>query len=122
MTIGSNMKTDVNAPAALLKEMDMLLDDLVSGAEKLLELSQKVIAEEELVNLQARQEILLGKLIEKDALLHTLEGLDASDIKTIRKGIDRKIDLFQKLNADFVEKISSVHGLIRFDKKKNKVT
>jgi hypothetical protein len=109
------MDTGKKKPEIILNEMGHLLDKLISGAENLLELSQQVIPEEEFVKLQDHQEELLGKLIEKDQALHSHKDLLNPSLQTMRKEIDRKIDLFQKLNTDFVEKISAAHGLIHFD-------
>lgn len=109
------MESRKTTPDKILNEMDKLLNALILGAEKLLELSQQVIPEEEFIKLQEKQDILLSKLIEKDQELHSHQNLTEPKWQSMRKEIDRKIDLFQKLNDDFVEKITAAHGLIRFD-------
>lgn len=100
---------------SILREMDRVLDALIAGAEKLLDLSQRVIAEQELSALQAEQEVLLEQLLQHDQELHNCSDLAAPANQTLRKIVDGKIDLFQRLNEEFVEKISAVHGLIHFD-------
>lgn len=104
-----------SSPETILLEMDKLLDALIGGAEKLLELSGHVVDEEGLLRLQDRQDELLSQLLEKDKELHHFKDLSVPKIQSLRNEIDRKIDLFQKLNNDFVEKISAVQGLIHFD-------
>lgn len=100
----------------ILSEMEALLNSLLDNAMKLLMLSQQVIEESELMSLQKEQEILLSKLIEKDSEFHNLTNVSQEKLVQFRLKIDKKIDDFQKLNAEFLENISAAHGLIQFDR------
>lgn len=100
----------------ILSEMEGLLDSLIESAKKLLSLSRQVIEEDELSRLQQEQEALLARLIEKDGEFHKQSNGSLEALMPQRLKIDEKIDYFQKLNADFVENISTAHGLIQFDK------
>lgn len=100
----------------ILIEMETLLDSLLENAKKLLALSRQVIEEDELMALQKEQEVLLANLIDKDAQLQQLNSTPQEQLKQSRLKIDQKIDDFQKLNAEFLENISTAHGLIQFDK------
>lgn len=103
----------------ILGEIEDLLDKLIDSANKLLAASQQVIEEDELADLQKDQEVLLERLIEKDAEFHKFSNQIQEKLLPRRLKIDEKIDHFQKLNSDFVENISSAHGVIQFKKPKN---
>lgn len=102
----------------VLGEIESLLDQLIDSAQKLLTVSQQVMEEEELTNLQKDQEALLEKLIEKDAEFHKFSNITQEKLLPRRLKIDEKIDHFQKLNSEFVDNISSAHGVIQFKKPK----
>lgn len=103
----------------ILNEMDQLLDLLIENASKLLELSKQVISEEELDNLQKKQQDLLEKLVEKDEAFHQLNGSATHDDSSpLRNQIDDKLDVFQELNANFIDNITASHGMIHFEKGK----
>lgn len=97
--------------------MDNILDDLVENAKLILKASQQVIAEEDLHRLQKEQRALVDQLTDKDAIFNKCRNEGPKDgVNALRQRIDDKIDLFQKLNAEFVDNISAAHGLIQFEK------
>lgn len=101
----------------ILTEMDSILDGLIENARKILKASQQVIAEEDLTRLQKEQKTLVDKLTDKDSQFNKCDDKGTKQgIGTLRKQIDDKIDLFQKLNAEFVDNIAAAHGLIQFEK------
>jgi hypothetical protein len=105
----------------ILSEMESILDQLVLNAEHLHEVSQKVIAEEELTSLQARQELLMSSLLKLDHDFQDAATHSAQDRKTpLQNRIQKKLDLFEKLNSSFIKNIISSHGLIRFEEGKDK--
>lgn len=108
-------------PEKILNEMDKILDQLIENGHKLLAASKQVIEEDELMRLQKEQETILDKLIAHDTSFqkcsseHSNKAL-GDKLVLLRAKIDEKIETFQKLNTEFVENISAVHGLIQFDK------
>jgi hypothetical protein len=109
----------MNQAEKILGEMEGLLDSLIESARTLLNHSTQVIDENELVRLQEEQEILLTKLIDKDTEFHQLPNHSNQSLMSIRLKIDEKIDLFQKLNAEFVENINAANGLIQFKEERD---
>lgn len=110
--IGKNMQK----AEQILSEMEAILDELVLNAEQLCEVSQKVIAEEELSSLQVRQEQLVASLIKLDhdfqhAAVHTSN--DRS--QPLQNRIQKKLVVFENLNSSFINNILSSHGLIQFE-------
>lgn len=100
----------------ILGEMDGLLDALVANAEKLLELSQRVISEEELGPLQKKQQKLLDDLVAQDEAFHkACKGNEQDYHSPLRNEVTGKLELFEKLNASFIENITASHGLIHFE-------
>lgn len=106
----------------ILAQMDSLLDLLIDNAKSLLGISQRVIAEEELIPLQKRQKELLDQLVAKDETFHRAIGSSNNYQSPLRNRINAKLDQFERLNASFIENITSTHGLIQFEKNKIKKT
>ncbi len=105
----------------ILVQMDELLNLLIDNANKLLALSQQVIAEEELAPLQTSQQELLDELVAQDEAFHkTLPSPSHNYQSPLRSQINAKLDQFEQLNASFIENITSAHGLIQFEKGKLK--
>lgn len=103
----------------LLKEMDGVLDQLIDNAEKLHEISKKVIAEEELTALQSRQQELLTSLLSLDEACHQA-GLSKSkkEYSKLNTSIQEKLNIFEQLNSSFVNNVVSSHGVIQFQGRK----
>ena len=99
--------------------MEGLLDNLIESARILLNHSRQVIDENELIRLQEEQEVLLAKLIDKDTEFHQIPAHSDQSFMPRRLKIDEKIDLFQKLNAEFVENINTANGLIQFKEERD---
>jgi len=103
----------------LLNSMEQILDLLIQNANELLDLSQKVFAEEELTRLQAQQNELLNQLIDKDEAVNKLPA-GGPQLVPLRNRIDEKLTLFQDLNARFIDNITASNGPIQFEKGKAK--
>lgn len=97
----------------LLLQMNTLLDQLVEVARKLRDASQHDVSEEELSPLQLQQEKLLFQLEEIDQLLKK-ENPSHLNSKNEER-IYEKLEEFQSLNREFVERFKSNRGLIKFD-------
>lgn len=100
--------------------METVLDQLIENAEKLNDLSKRVIAEEELSPLQNRQQELLTTLVSLDDSYHKVRS-NKDDQSPAHHRIQKKLDIFERLNASFVNNIVSSHGLIQFGMKSSKV-
>lgn len=100
-----------------LKHMESLIDQLVSNAEEMKEISKQVISKDELKPLQHNQEDLVRQI---NDLEHSIKGL-MKDVKNVEelpvhKRITQKLQQFSKLNAAFIENVKAAHGLIHFEK------
>lgn len=103
----------------VLSEMDKVLTALITNAEKLLDLSKRVIAEEELGPLQERQQVLLDELVNTDEAFHqACNGQEQDYHSSLRDRVTAKLEQFEGLNATFIENITSSQGLIHFEKAK----
>lgn len=100
-----------------LKKMELIVDELITNAERLKEVSQQVITKEELKPLQEKQEELVNNLVALEDALRGALGEKNGD-EDSRKRIKQKLAQFEKLNETFIENMKSSHGLIRFNKKK----
>lgn len=99
----------------LFKEMEEVLDQLIENAEKLHEISKKVIDEDELSELQNHQKELLTSLVSLDEACHQADSGKSKRVDTsINKRIQEKLDHFEQLNSSFVNNVMNSHGLIQF--------
>lgn len=111
----------MQAVEKILKEMDSTLDLLIENAEKLQEISRRVIAQEELTPLQKKQEELISKLMEMDAKFYNEYPKEAKSYHSDKRdSVADKLEKFQVLNAKFVNNITSRQGLIQFEMSKDK--
>lgn len=100
----------------LLKQIETLLDQLILNAERLKESSLKVISEEELNSLQAQQSELIQQLQVLDEQFHREFSQVKQEVYAKhRASIDKRIEHFQKLNEEFIQNLSSNHGIIDFN-------
>ncbi len=90
-----------------------LLKELIQVATQLRDASIQVIAEEEMAELQNRQEALLKQLEQLDAEMRAAFGHQLD--KSMQQLIHEKLSTFQKLNQEFVDNLNSSHGLIQFE-------
>jgi hypothetical protein len=109
----------------ILSKMGNTLDQLIENAEKLKTLSKHVIAQQELKVLQGKQEELILRLTEMDEEFHKANTEKKnSQVCELQIQINEKMKKFQLLNNEFIDNLSSGHGLIKFDlqqpKKKTK--
>ncbi len=107
----------------ILSEIDATLDQLIENAEALQQASLHSIEKYELDAFQKTQESLLAHLIHMD---HSFEKYQ-KDLKTphpkmAKYQIQEKLLKFEKLNANFIENVSSKMGVIHFDKKKKSLS
>lgn len=107
----------MDAAKDLYASLEKVLDDLIENAKQLKELSQQVIVEKELEDLQQKQEHLVKEL----------KVLDERYQKTIKssksasdrwKSLENKLKLFQQLNTAYIENLANSRGVIRFEKSK----
>lgn len=100
-------------PESILIEMEKILDRIILTAEELKKKSTGVIALEEITPLQKAQNDLVGKLSKLDASFQKLYK-GKREVSPIRERFEEKLAHFQKLNASFIENLSSSSGTIQF--------
>lgn len=106
-------------PEEILVQMENILDQVIKTAERLKDISRSVVSEEELAPLQRSQEELVDRLMKMDeAFKKAYKGKGA--VSPLRAKIEKKLEYFQKLNASFIENLSSGQGVIQFDNKSKK--
>jgi NH3-dependent NAD+ synthetase len=93
--------------------MKNLLEELVQNAQKLKDLSQRVISEEELSPLQEHQQKLLQELEKVDSYLqqHHPNQMDKNEHKLFHEQLHQ----FHRLNQEFIQNLNASHGLIQFE-------
>jgi len=105
----------------ILSEMDELLDAIIDNALELLNMSRRVIAEEELEPLQQHQQELVNSLLEKDETFQKICPPPIEEYQSpLRNTINEKLDKFKKINTEFIDNIMNMQGLIQFEKGKIK--
>lgn len=100
----------MNTPAQQLKKMYKLLDELVSAAKKLSELSEQVVSQDDLIGLQLFQEDLLKEISNLDLSLKNYPFRPEE-----QKIFHEKLTEFKNYNAIYIKNLNSSHGLIQFD-------
>lgn len=93
--------------------MNQLLSELTQVATQLRDMSLQVISEEDLTPLQKRQEELLVEIEKNDRQLqqnfrHQLSG-------AVKEQFHNQLQTFQQLNQEFIQNLSTSHGLIQFE-------
>lgn len=93
--------------------MNRLLNELTQVATQLRDMSLQVISEEDLAPLQKKQEELLIELESNDRQLqqnfrHQLSG-------ALQEQFHHQLQIFQQLNQEFIQNLSTSHGLIQFE-------
>lgn len=106
----------------LLLQLEKTVDELIANAQELKKVSSQVIVEEELAELQKKQQVLVKELIttEKDYQKHFHKSSEETKSPTGQRLRD-KLQEFQKLNEAFINNINSSQGLIHFEKIKSKL-
>jgi hypothetical protein len=108
----------MTTPDQIIEKMEVVLDALVSNAEDLKNSALQAISETELDVLQKKQE----NLVEELKKLQTQFQASASHAhldptSPITQRIIGKLQIFQQLNAAFIENLNSNRGIIKFEKK-----
>ena len=93
-----------------VKQINQALNELIQVATQLRDLSLKVISEDELLPLQKRQEVLLHQLETIDQQIQR-DLLDSQS----KENIHQQLQIFKKLNQEFIQNLNSSHGLIQFE-------
>lgn len=96
-----------------IDQMNLLLGELIQVATELRNMSLQVVSEDELAPLQKRQEDLLVQI----------ENIDQNIQRTYKNQIPSnmqehfhtQLQTFQKLNQEYIQNLSSHHGLIQFE-------
>jgi hypothetical protein len=93
--------------------MNQLLAELIQVATQLRDMSIQVISEEDLEPLQKQQEDVLSQLEMTD---QQIQGnyRDQIEAKT-QAYFHNQLEIFQKLNQEFVQNVNSSQGLIQFE-------
>lgn len=96
-----------------IDQMNQSLHALIEVATQLRDMSLQVIAEEDLARLQKKQEELLMQLEKIDGHLqkdykYQLDG-------AIQEHFHEQLQIFQQLNQEFVQNLSTSHGVIQFE-------
>ena len=103
----------------LLEQMVLVLDTLVANATELNNLAKKVSTEGEFAPYQKRQHEIFRELSAIDELLQASpEGASKEALASVRQKIHEKLELFQKINEEFLLHVSSHFRLINQDKLK----
>jgi len=98
-----------SSKVVLIQHVELILNELVETAEKLVLLSQQPMLEEEVTNLQQEEHRLFQQLQDLD---QALSG-DNKEI-AISADLNMLLDKFQKLNNSFIENVNSRKGLLLF--------
>ncbi len=104
----------------VINEIEMVLKDLVDNAQKIQEVSSQTISQDELNQLQERQEELIQELIRWDEIFHEnhKKSIKEADPSTWQK-IKIYLTEFEKLNQEFIKQLSIHQRVITFrDKEK----
>lgn len=96
-----------------IDQMNVLLDELIQTARDLRNLSNQVASEEELMDLQKKQDALMIKLEEADRNIQTHYASEMTE--AMHQKLHKKAKEFQALNQEFIQNYSSTHGLIQFE-------
>ena len=103
----------------ILGKMEKILDQLIANAGKLQESSRLQFLEEEILELQKKQEGLVESLQDEDEnFQHSCRGDYKNYQSPILTRIGEKLYQFQKLNADFIENLRLSSGVIQFELQK----
>ena|SRR5581483_6225372 len=102
------------AQKELLKEMLTGLETLIDTAKKLNEASERSIAEDEVEELQAKQEKIIEQLVQLDRLVATSPEAKNTTEETdaIKKEIQKKLHSFHRINEHFFEQLRHRLSLI----------
>lgn len=94
-------------------QMIQLLNELIQVATQLRDMSLQVISEEELSPLQKHQADLL---IQLESVDQQIQGNFRHQLSpAIQEKIHQQLQTFQQINQEFVQNLSSSHGIIQFD-------
>jgi hypothetical protein len=96
-----------------IDHMNQLLSELIQIATQLRDMSFQVISEEDLAPLQKRQEELLTQLEDIDQQLQKNYRHQLST--AMEEQIHNQLQTFQQLNQEFIQNLSTSHGLIQFE-------
>ena len=100
----------------LLTKMEGVLDQLITQAQDLIDLSKSSVAPEELANMQKQQEKWVDLLQQYDAdLANACEPDTQLDAFPQWNKIQKQLDYFQTLNNTFIQNLSTRKGIIQFE-------
>lgn len=94
-------------------EMNQVARELIEIATNLRNMSLQVISEEDVAPLQLRQEILLAQLEEIDQKIHKNYRNQLS--AAMQDEFHKQMKIFQELNQEYIQNMSTSHGLIQFE-------
>jgi hypothetical protein len=103
----------------VMEKMEIIMDELVTNAEGLKDISLEGFSEQAVVPLQKRQELLVEQLKGLEAAFTDSEKEGQEQLMAkIGDRIAKKLRYFQHLNAVFIENISEGNFLEDVSKKK----
>lgn len=99
----------------ILLKIDSVLDELLSVAKQLEQISKTVISEEDILKLQNKQEELLSELKSWDEQLNG--GANGTEIRKSPEWelLRKKLIRFQRSNEQYIRNLQEKRGLLKFD-------
>ncbi len=109
----------MSSPEELLTEMTKTLHDLVNNARQMVQVSSQEFSQTEISTLQERQNALVSNLAAIDAQLNRDYPTALSDkISPVVQLIEKEIEHFEGLNADFLDNVRRHGPVIQFESDK----
>lgn len=107
----------MDASNELLIKMEEIIDALVENAQELKTISTQVVSEKEIDVLQKKQEDLVHQLKNlQNELQNDAKAAQLDPQSPVTQRIVSKLQLFQELNAAYIENLSVNREIIKFKK------
>jgi hypothetical protein len=103
----------MKSPQEYIDQVNQLLNELIQVSTQLRDLSLQVVSEEDLAELQKRQEELLNQIENIDQQMRENIGYQLS--MEAQEQLHDQLQAFQQLNQEFIQNLSASHGLIQFE-------
>lgn len=110
----------MKADEEILIKMEQLVDELLSNAKALREISSQVAPEEEIAALQKKQHTYIRELVTLEKAFREKHNISSEEAQLpISSRIRDKLQQFQKMNEAFIENVNANQGTIHFGKQKD---
>lgn len=103
----------------IFHEMEFTVDRLITVAEELKEASFHVVSSEMIGPLQKEQERLLEELSVIEKRFNSKYPHNVPNSTEIRGRINKKLEVFQSLNQEFIMNLNKSKEIIQFERKDN---